>query len=68
MGRGRVAEIAKSPVPTEAFEKYQDQWIAIRDGEVVAAAHDYDELVAHPAVQPEDDTLYHVPSSSTYFY
>jgi hypothetical protein len=64
---GHVAEVARSPVPAEAFEKYQNRWVAIRDGEVVAAADDFDELVEHPAVQPED-ALYHVPSSSTYYY
>jgi hypothetical protein len=64
---GHVAEVARSPVPAEAYKDYPNQWIAIRDGKVVAAADGYDELVAHPAVQA-DDTLYHVPSSSTYFY
>lgn len=67
MGEGHIAVVAKSPVPAEAFEKYPDQWIAIRDGNVVAADDDYDELVAHPDVR-RSDTLYHVPSSSTYFY
>lgn len=64
---GSQAEVAQSPVPTEAFERYPNQWIAIRAGEVVAATDSYDELIAHPAVRP-DDTLFHVPSSATYFY
>jgi hypothetical protein len=67
MGRGHTATIAKSPVPAEAFEKYPDKWIAIRDGKVVAVDDDYDALTAHPDVL-QSDTLYHVPSSSTYFY
>jgi hypothetical protein len=67
MGQGHIAVVAKSPVPPEAFEKHPNQWIAIRDGNVVAAADDYDELVARSDVR-RSDTLYHVPSSSTYFY
>ena len=55
------------PVPAEAFEQHEDKWVAIRDGHVVAAASDLDELVADERVEPKD-TLYHVPSSSTRFY
>jgi hypothetical protein len=62
-----VAVAARPPVPDEAFEKYQNQWVAIRNGKVVAAADDFDQLVAHPAIERED-ALYHVPSSATYYY
>lgn len=30
--------VSQPPVPAEAFEKYPDQWIAIRDATIVAAA------------------------------
>jgi hypothetical protein len=65
---GRASVVARPPIPAEAFEKYPNQWIALRDGTIVAVADTYDELVAHPAVRPQDDMLYHVRSSSTYFY
>jgi hypothetical protein len=63
-----LAEVTRSPVPAEAFEKYPNQWIALRNGEVVAAADAYAELMAHPSVKPDDDAFFHVPSSATYFY
>jgi hypothetical protein len=64
---GRVAEIAQSPVPPEAFEQHENRWIAIRGREIVAVAEDYDELHEDPRVEPSD-LLYHVPPAAIYFY
>ena len=60
--------VAQAPLPTEAFEKYAGQWVAIRDGKVVAASEDFDSLVQDERVDKEADILCHVPRSSTYFF
>jgi Family of unknown function (DUF5678) len=64
---GHVAEVAQSPVPPEAFEAYENRWIAIRGREIVAASDGYDELHEDPRVKPSD-LLYHVPPAAIYFY
>lgn len=59
--------VSQPPVPAEAFEKYPDQWIAIRDAKIVAAAPTIEELDANEAVE-DTDTLFLVPDPSTHFY
>ncbi len=62
-----VAEVAQSPVPPEAFQRYENKWIAIRGREIVAVADDYDGLRDDPCVRASD-LLYRVPPAAIYFY
>jgi hypothetical protein len=62
-----VATPSQSPIPADALEQHPNRWIAIRDGQVVAVADEYDELMADDGVEATD-TIYHVPPSSTLFY
>lgn len=59
--------LSQTPLPVEAVEHYAGKWIAVRDGEVVAAADEFEELVADERVR-DTDTLYRVPEPDTYFY
>lgn len=65
----RVAEsnIAQSPLPAGASEKYPGKWIAVRAGEVVASADELEDLRADERIEP-DDALYHVPPQGAYFF
>lgn len=50
-----------------ALVGYEGKWVAIRDGEVIAAADTLEKLRTHPEVRRED-AVYVVPEPSTYFY
>jgi hypothetical protein len=56
--------IDSSPIPAEAYEKYQNRWVAIRDDRVIAADDDADALLANPEIQKED-MLFHVPRAGS---
>jgi hypothetical protein len=59
-----MAEVTEGPVPSEAFERYPGQWVALRDGVVIAAAHDLAALEEDERVQPSD-ALFAVPEPHT---
>jgi hypothetical protein len=52
--------VSLAPVPSEAFEDHRGQWVAVREGVLVAAASDCEGLLSDPRVAG-DDTLFHVP-------
>jgi hypothetical protein len=62
-----VAEIAKPPIPKEAFERFPGRWIALRQGEIVADAATEDELRQDDRVE-STDTIFLVPEPSRHFY
>ena len=47
-------ELAVSPIPPGVEKRFAGQWVAIRNGAVVAAASNLGELSADPNVNPED--------------
>jgi hypothetical protein len=57
---GREQERALS---TEDLKPYAGQWVAIRDGRVVASAFEAVELRNHPEVS-DDDTIIPVPTAA----
>lgn len=60
------AEVARSPLP-EGIEQYAGKWIALRDGQVVASADDFNDLIANPDVL-SGDAFYRVPVGGACFY
>jgi hypothetical protein len=60
-------ELSRSPVPAEAFDDYAGQWIAVREGEVVASGKSLSELDAQPEVRP-DDPRFKVPEPDSHFF
>jgi Family of unknown function (DUF5678) len=58
----------QSSLPEGDLEHYTGQWVAVRDGRVVAAAPDEEALRTDPAVQEGDD-VYPIgdPPSGFYF-
>ena len=46
---------------------YQDQWVAVRDGEVVASADDEETLRSNPEVRP-GDLVYPIGEPPSGFY
>lgn len=54
-------------IQTEAFEQYAGKWVAVRDGDVVAAADSLEELRANPDVRRED-AVFVVPERSSSFF
>lgn len=59
--------VSEPPVPAEAFEKHPGEWVAIRDGQIIAAAESVEGLEQNDAVEPTD-TIFLVPDPSTHFY
>jgi Family of unknown function (DUF5678) len=59
--------ISRPPITEEALKIYAGKWVALRAGEVIAAAEDYHALVADEHVEPTD-AIFHVPSASSLFY
>jgi hypothetical protein len=59
---------AESSLPPGDLQNYEGQWVAVRDGVVVASAPDEEALRAHPDVQEGDD-VYPIgdPPSGFYF-
>jgi hypothetical protein len=59
---------SESSLPEGDLQHYDGQWVAVRDGQVVAAAADEDALRADPAVREGDD-MYPIgdPPSGFYF-
>jgi hypothetical protein len=49
------------------LDPYDGQWVAVREGRVIAHAPDEDTLRAHPAVADDDD-MYPVGPPVTGFY
>ena len=45
------------PLPEDDLEHYSGEWVAMRDGKVVAHHAQLEELQAHPDVQPTDDVF-----------
>jgi hypothetical protein len=62
-----IAQVSISPVPQEAFDRYQGLWIALRDGEIVASAPTDVELRLDHRVE-STDALFRVPEASTHFF
>jgi hypothetical protein len=44
-------------LPEDDLEHYTGQWVAMRDGKVVAHEADAESLQANPAVLPSDDVF-----------
>ena len=44
-------------LPADDLEHYGGQWVALREGTLVAHAPDLEALQAHPAVLPTDDVF-----------
>jgi Family of unknown function (DUF5678) len=67
-GATEGGEDEKSSLPEGDLEHYTGQWVAVRDGRVVAAAADEEALRADPAVREGDD-VYPIgdPPSGFYF-
>jgi hypothetical protein len=61
-----AVEISLSPVPAEAFERYPGCWIAVRSGDILAAAPTLEELDADELVEATD-VLFRVPDSNSTF-
>lgn len=61
-----TVEIARSPLP-EGIDEYAGKWVALRDGEVVAAADDLNELIENAEVL-SSDAFYRVPEAGACFY
>jgi hypothetical protein len=61
-------EDEESSLPEGDLQHYDGQWVAVRDGQVVAAAADEEALRADPAVREGDD-VYPIgdPPSGFYF-
>jgi hypothetical protein len=59
--------VEQAPFRSGALDKYAGKWVAIRHGEVVAAADSLEELRADPEVR-RTDAVYVVPEPSSYFY
>ena len=59
--------LSQPPISEEALIQNAGKWVALRAGEVVAAADDYDALVARPGVE-QTDAVYLVPRTSALFY
>ncbi|HEX8745120.1 MAG TPA: DUF5678 domain-containing protein [Thermoleophilaceae bacterium] len=60
-------DIAQSPLPADAGEKYAGRWIAVREGVVVADANSLEELTSDQRVR-DDDAVYHVPPPHSAFF
>lgn len=61
-----TVDVARSPLP-EGVGEYEGRWIAIRDGQIVAAADVLEDLIQDEDVR-ETDVLYRVPEHGSYFY
>lgn len=61
-----AVEISRSPLP-EGVEEFAGKWVALRDGEVIASADDFDDLIADPDVM-STDVFYRVPETGACFY
>lgn len=61
------ATISRLPISEEALKTYADKWVALRAGEVVASADDYEALVANDLIEATD-AIFHVPPASSLFY
>jgi hypothetical protein len=59
--------VSRSPVPEEAFDSYEGQWITIRDCEVVAHADTFEELTEHQNYSLSD-ALFRVPLQNVDHY
>jgi hypothetical protein len=65
-----AAELAyrdPEPLPEDDLEHYSGEWVAVRDGKVVAHHPQLEELQAHPDVQPSDD-VFPIGEPPTGFY
>jgi hypothetical protein len=47
----------KRALPEDDLEHYGGQWVALRDGKLVAHAPDLEALQSHPAVLSTDDVF-----------
>jgi hypothetical protein len=61
-----TVEVARSPLPADV-DQYAGKWVALRNGEVVAAADTLDGLVANEDVL-SSDVFYRVPEAGACYY
>lgn len=59
--------VSRLPISEKALKKYAGKWVALRGGNVIAAADDYETLMAHDKVELTD-AIFHVPPTSSLFY
>jgi Family of unknown function (DUF5678) len=57
----------RAPLNAHALQDHRNQWVAVRNGEVVAWADDPQALTSDARMH-QGDALYHVPSSSHHFH
>jgi Family of unknown function (DUF5678) len=62
-----TATVSQIPISDKALERYAGKWVAVRGGEVIASAGDYDTLMADDSVR-STDAVYHVPPADSLFY
>ncbi len=62
-----IATSSQAPISEDALEQYAGKWVAVRAGDVVAAADDFDALMADENVE-STDAIYHVPVAGSLFY
>ncbi len=62
-----VENAQEALVPRDELEPYAGQWVALREGRVVASAHDPTTLRANPEVLPDDVLLAVSEGDTTYF-
>lgn len=59
--------VSTSPLSAEEYEKYGGQWIAVRDGDVIAHADSFEALAENEEVR-STDVLFRVPEAGAYFF
>jgi hypothetical protein len=62
-----MTDIDDGVLPEDDLEHYDGQWVAMRDGKVIAHAADADALQANPAVLPTDDVFPVGPPPSGFY-
>lgn len=62
-----MSTIEQPPVTAANLAEYAGRWVAVRRGNVVAAADSLSELRENPEVR-RDDVVFVVPASGPYFY
>jgi hypothetical protein len=64
---GVMVEEEQTALPEDDLEHYDGQWVAMRNGKVIAHAVDAEELQANPAVLTTDDVFPVGPPPSGFY-
>ena len=60
-------QVARPPISSEDLHAHAGRWVAIRNGEVIAAAEQLADLRADERVD-DNDAVYRVPAHPGYFF